>query len=326
MEGSDNESDKQIEETLEPVSVKDTIDGLEEEVCEILPHSEIVDLLRLTMLVYNYGKDFELEEGEDLEGFLNSIKEDPESTKLDKLNKERKEALFEIAKSSPHGRILDFVTEKNTDLQCGITISHAKKRINVIFRGSESISDWYYDLQFFKHKLEPKYQSEKGDVHVHVGFFKQLTNKSSYDEILLVLKEALENEEYKDYEIYTTGHSLGGALCTLFGYMLSHEIENKVTVVSFASPRVGNYDWKESFDKKENLNHYRVSNHRDLVTAAPMFNYKHVGNTIRLFEDTYKYFPNYSYNGWWEFSLFNCWRISDHMCEIYYDRLLKNKW
>jgi predicted lipase len=293
--------------------------------CEIISHQEVVDLLRLTMLVYNYGKDFTIDEDQDLEGFLSSIKKGENEDKLAALNEERKEALIEIAKGSPHGKILHFVTEETTDLQCGITVSHAKKRLNVIFRGSESLSDWYYDLKLFKHKLDEKYQpDDNNNVHVHVGFFEQLTKNGSYDKIIDILKEAL--TVYEDYHIFISGHSLGGALCTLFGYMLSYEIENNITVISFASPRVGNDDWKTAFNNKLNLNHFRVSNNRDIVTAAPMFNYKHVGHCIRLFDDDYRYYPEYSYNGWWEFSLFNCWRVSDHMCESYYHRLLKNVW
>jgi hypothetical protein len=293
--------------------------------CEIISHQEVLDLLRLTMLVYNYGKDFTIDEGQDLEGFLSSIKEGDNENKLVSLNEERKEALMEIAKGSPHGEIIGFVTEEVTDLQCGVTISHAKKRINVIFRGSESKSDWYYDLKIFKHKLDDKYQPENyNDVYVHGGFYEQLTTNDSYNKILELLKKTL--EEKSDYDIYITGHSLGGALCTLFGYMLSFEIDNDITIVSFASPRVGNNDWKLAFNEKPNLNHFRVSNNRDVVTAAPMINYKHVGHCIRLFDDDYRYYPEYTYNGWWEFSLFNCWRVSDHMCESYYQRLLKNVW
>ena len=41
------------------------------------------------------------------------------------------------------------------------------------------------------------------------------------------------------------------------------------------------------------------------------------GHNIRLFQDTYVYYPDYTYNGWWEFSLFNCWSVSDHDCDFY---------
>ena len=58
---------------------------------------------------------------------------------------------------------------------------------------------------------------------------------------------------------------------------LSHEISQQVTIVSFASPRVGNNGWKKSFDAKENLHHYRITNCNDIVTAFPNILYRHVG-------------------------------------------------
>tara|TARA_Y200000002_G_scaffold382007_1_gene397656 strand:- start:608 stop:1492 length:885 start_codon:yes stop_codon:yes gene_type:complete len=291
---------------------------------EIIKHDEIVDLLKLTMLIYNYGKDFTVKSGQDIQEFIKSLSKEENKNLLENVNDLRKEVLYSIAENSPHGEILGFVNTAETDLQCAVTISHAKKRINIIFRGSESKSDWYYDLKIFKHKLEEKYQSDNDDVYVHLGFYEQLKNNNSYENILKLVKEGLVS--HPEYELYITGHSLGGALCTLFGYLLSCELLNKVTVVSFASPRVGNEEWKKVFDSKKNLIHYRVTNNRDVVTAAPMWGYKHTGHNIRLFEDSYIYYPDYSYNGWWEFSLFNCWSVGDHDCDLYYTRLIKNNW
>ena len=62
---------------------------------------------------------------------------------------------------------------------------------------------------------------------------------------------------------------LGGALCTLCGFP-SYEIKSKIHVISFASPRVGYSKWKKVFDSRANLRHHRITNRRDIVTAAPM--------------------------------------------------------
>ena len=111
---------------------------------EILNHSEIVDLLKLTMLIYNYGKDFSMKNGQDIEEFIGSLKKEENKNLLDNLNDLRKEVLYSIAENSPHGEILGFINTSETDLQCAVTVSHSKKRLNIIFRGSESKSDWYY--------------------------------------------------------------------------------------------------------------------------------------------------------------------------------------
>ena len=284
-----------------------------------LAHSDAVDLLRLTMLVYNYGKDFSLKNDKDIETFIGHMGDSDKENPLSELNETRQEAFTEIAKKSPHGKIVKFISDEDTDLQVGITISETNKRICVIFRGSESKSDWYYDLQFYKHQLED-------DIYVHKGFYKQLYENNNYDNITNVVVDLLKQKQYYDYDVYITGHSLGAALSTLYGYQLSKNIHQEIVVASFASPRVGNAAFRTDFDDRKNLTHYRFSNNRDIVTAAPMINYQHVGQNIQLFEDSYSFFPNYNYNSWFSFSLFSCFSASDHDCDLYYNRLLKNKW
>lgn len=284
-----------------------------------LAHNDAVDLLRLTMLVYNYGKDFSLKKDEDIETFIGQMGGSEEENPLSEVNETRQEAFLEIAKKSPHGKIVKFISDEDTDLQVGITISETNKRICVIFRGSESRADWYYDLQVIKKDL--------GDnIRVHQGFYNQLYKNDNYDKITNVVVDLLKQKQYYDYQVYITGHSLGAALSTLYGYQLSKNIHQEIVVASFASPRVGNSAFREDFDDRNNLTHYRFTNNRDIVTAAPMIYYQHVGQNIQLFDDNYKFFPNYEYNSWFSFSLFSCFRVSDHDCDLYYKRLLKNKW
>lgn len=280
-----------------------------------ISHCEINDLLCLTMLVYNYGKTFEFGKNQDVESFMNQIKNEPDKLDTLGLNQTRKEAFLHLCSGAPHGKILKFISNDDTDIQVGITKSEVQKRINVVFRGSESKSDWWYDLQIFKKELE-------NNICVHVGFYKQLF--SVYAELEEYVLKNIENNP--DYEVYITGHSLGAALATLFGYLLSTKTNRKITIVSFASPRVGNKEWKNNFESKENLIHYRVTNNRDIVTALPMWDYHHVGINVQLFEDCYKVHYNESYNKFWEYSIFRCFNPWDHDCDLYYKNLLKNVW
>jgi hypothetical protein len=286
-------------------------------VSNIIPHCDVLDLLRITMLVYNYGKTFTVEdENETVETFVSKIKA---NGKLDSLglSDARKSALLEIASNSSSGKVCAFISDPDTDIQVGVTLNSPDKRICIVFRGSESSKDWFYDLQTLKHNL-------KGDIWVHSGFYKQLHTNGVYDRLLAKVKQLL--GEYPDFSLYATGHSAGGGLATLAAFMLSCELENKITVVSFASPRIGNAEWKKAFDMKANLTHYRVTNDRDIVTAFPMFKYYHVGKTVRLFEDSYSIFMDYSQFHWYDFTLFQCWRTSDHDCDLYYKRLMQHKW
>ena len=134
-------------------------------------------------------------------------------------------------------------------------------------------------------------------------------------------------QKYPDNEVIITGHSLGGALSVLFGYQISNELrKTAIKVISFASPRVGNYYFKKDFDNILNLTHYRVTNNHDLVTSTPMLGYCHVGKNIHLGCNYYEYYDNYNYNRWWKYSLFNCWSIRDHNIDLYYKNLEKNTW
>jgi predicted lipase len=280
----------------------------------MISHSQVLEIVALPMLVYDYSKSFKLDNNQTIEGFLDSS-----TDVLEKLSPTRQEVLKNIKSYAPHGRVIDFISDEDTDLQVAITISEKTKRISIVFRGSESKSDWYYDLQFFKRQLHD-------DVYVHKGFWNQLHINENYEKIKKILDELLAIEENKDFEIIITGHSLGAALSTLFGYEYSREIPQKVTVVSFASPRVGDEGWRKAFDAQENLTHYRISNNRDVVTAAPMFWYKHVGINIHISESKSEIFRNYNYNTWWKYSLFNCFSVSDHDIDLYYQNLKKNPW
>jgi hypothetical protein len=294
----------------------DNLIDKKEEITSISHHT-MLDLLRVTLLVYNYGENFQIERKEEnIETFVSELQDDGGIDKLE-MDSVKKNVLVEIAKNVPTGKLYRFINDPDTDVQVGVAISEGKKRITVVFRGSESLSDWYYDLMVFKHKL-------KDDVYVHSGFYQQLTSNHVYAELVKSVKVIL--EEHPDYDIYVTGHSLGGALSTLFGYMLANEIENNVKVASFASPRVGNYAWKKAFEETPNLTHYRITNKRDIVTAFPFYKYYHVGINIQLSDEKYKIYNDSSEKHWYSETFFTCWSASEHNCELYYKRLNDNTW
>jgi hypothetical protein len=283
-----------------------------------IEHNVVLDMLRITMLVYNYGKNIRMDNEEDtnIETFVGNLKAKGEFSQID-MNDTRKKALEEVAEHAPNGKICCFIDDEHTDVQAGVTLSTMNKRISIVFRGSESRSDWYYDLMVTKHQLSD-------DVYVHKGFHAQLTERGTYDKLKFHVQQLL--EKYPDYNVYVTGHSLGGALSTLFGYMIAHEVNANVTVCSFASPRVGNYKWKESFDAKENLTHYRVSNQRDVITAFPLYRYHHTGENLQLTDTSFLTFAKDAIRGWFDETPFTCWSVSEHDCDLYYKRLCFNKW
>jgi hypothetical protein len=282
----------------------------------IISHRAVLILLQSTLLIYNYGKSFTIDNpDETIETFVNKAIEDGSFHKFG-LNDSKRAAILELKQLSPNGQIHTFIDDPVSDLQIGITINHEQKHFAVVFRGSESITDWYYDLQIFKHNY-------KDNIWIHSGFYNQLHTDNIHLCIIQKVKSILELNP--DYKVFVTGHSLGGALSTLFGYMLAHEIDNNVTVVSFASPRIGNLHWQKSFEAKSNLVHFRVVNNRDLITATPYINYYHVGTDIRLYKDSF-YINLGKTKSCWDFTIFSNWSVSDHSCELYYENLVKNIW
>jgi len=279
----------------------------------IIPHNNVCALAQLTMLVYEYGVSITPDDKTPIETFVSDIIHGKRETLKNQL---RMDVITQLAKKSPNGRVHKFFSNEETDLQVGITVSDVNRRITVVFRGSESKSDWYYDLSLFKIRLHD-------DVYVHGGFHRQLHDENMCNNLTNELKLVL--AEYPDYNVYITGHSLGGALATLYGYELSRIIDNNITVVSFASPRIGNKPFRREFDARSNLIHYRVTHKRDIITASPSINYYHVGVAVALSENKFDVYYAYNYS-WYKYSLLRCWRASDHSMDLYYKCLIKNEW
>jgi len=273
----------------------------------MISYDNVKALLELSILVYKYDKTFTMEEGETWKSLYLKRKDKTEGGLSDDI-------IEEMGKKSPDGHICRFVDDTKTDLQAFVSVSHNYRRICVTFRGSESKKDWLYDFKVIKKQLD---EGEK----VHSGFYGQLFETESF----LVLKEEVNKQlsENPYYEVFISGHSLGGALSTLFGYLLSKEIINHVTVVSFASPRVGNIKFKELFERKQNLTHIRIVNKRDVITATPMIGYHHVGVAVQLSDKNLAILN--TYNKWWEFSLFKKYSVSEHYIDKYYERFCKLK-
>lgn len=253
-----------------------------------------------------------------------------------------------------------------TELVYGIAISHKRRSIFVVFRGSAGVQDWqnfqcgmvdfnlpgYVDVGTVSQCKSGRYGK------VHAGFYDYLFAKSKVREdgdstataenIVRKVSELLKND-CQNFDIYVTGHSLGGALSTMMAFRLAQDegISQKITNVSIASPFVGDQEFRNQFqdlEKKRKLLHLRVANDEDCISLTPMAttivtplgaNYKHVGVHLKLYDKTFLnpyfrlFFPK-------ENDLFNEVRnafhanlvsglslrpVSKHMCPEYRKRL-----
>ncbi|KAL7541154.1 hypothetical protein ACHAXR_010672 [Thalassiosira sp. AJA248-18] len=114
-----------------------------------------------------------------------------------------------------------------------------------------------------------------------IGYLLDDTKAENYSKVYQII-DVLEQlyackdeagRDYSDYELYITGHSLGGALTQLLAFVLAGSeeasfIPKPINAISFASPIVGDKNYLEEFQKLEKdnkLRHIRVSNNNDVV-------------------------------------------------------------
>ena len=257
-----------------------------------MEHETVVDMLRLTTLVYKYNDTSKQQTRVD------------EYTRIFGANAEYNSLLVKY----PEARVVKFISDSETDVQVGITINESKRRISIVFRGTNSVADWRYNLQTKKMFVK---SSLSGDIHIHKGFCQQLFRTNLYYSIFSLLQTLL--RQNPEYELFVTGHSAGGALSTLFGYLLSGDMPSqKIQVVSFASPRIGNSAFKRDFESKPFLSHHRVTNRNDIVTAVPLFKYHHVGNKVYIRSQ--------------KTSFCCCVNVWDHSTDAYHANLLDTHW
>lgn len=84
-------------------------------------------------------------------------------------------------------------------------------------------------------------------------------------------------------KLVVTGHSLGGAIATLFAVdMATNEGANNLNLVTFGSPRVGNAVFADFANQQIKGNNWRVTYDNDVVTIVPLqlIIFKHVGTEV----------------------------------------------
>lgn len=131
-----------------------------------------------------------------------------------------------------------------------ILVTHEADKIAVlVFRGTEK------DFKDIKTDLDARFYTNSDGTKVHNGF---------RDAYALIKDQVTETvNELKDYKLYVTGHSLGGALALIATRDLNSDCIS--ACYTFGSPRVGSVEFGE--DIKPPI--YRVVNAADAVPHVP---------------------------------------------------------
>lgn len=237
-------------------------------------------------------------------------------------NDDKKSELFTsfINHCSPSGEVCYYNYNKK-DVQYGLILNHANKYITLVFRGSESYVDWIYDLIVLKESI----MNDK-KLQVHKGFNMQLICDNTYNRIETLMMKYI--DKYPTYKIYVTGHSAGAALSTLYAFYFSqmlekNRIDKKIICISFASPRVGNITFKAKINDSRYVEHYRCYNSHDVVSIVPNYKYYHCGYPIRMDKKSNKLYSKKDKRQYLNY--FRWWRINDHLCDTYCNRIVNNE-
>ncbi|KAL3916911.1 MAG: hypothetical protein SGPRY_006619 [Prymnesium sp.] len=137
----------------------------------------------------------------------------------------------------------------------------------MFFEGSSTCKDWMYNFQ--------RNQKSIGDRKIHSGFDAQLEPHK------VTLKRALLAASKQT--VVLVGHSLGGAIASLFAdYLLTESAHLQVKLITIGSPKVGNEMWRSHMHANSRLEIHRITNSCDPVPMVPLIIYVHIGTHIHL--------------------------------------------
>lgn len=142
-----------------------------------------------------------------------------------------------------------------------IVVSDVLQQITVVFRGTKTSSQLLLEGWT---TLKPS-ADFYGMGLVNTYF------RSGHEKTWQYVQDALSIPQYRNYDVYVTGHSLGGALAGLCAPRIVHDglrQSHQIKVITFGEPRVGNLDFSHTYDQLVPYS-FRVTHAIDVVPHLP---------------------------------------------------------
>ncbi|CAL5438583.1 unnamed protein product [Camellia sinensis] len=176
-----------------------------------------------------------------------------------------------------------------------------RRDVVIAWRGTIQPLEWANNLQILLVSPSKIIGEQDDDTKVHQGFYSMYTSNnprspfteaSAGDQVLAEIRRLVEEYQNEESSITVVGHSLGAAIATLNafdiaanGFNIPRNQPDKacpVTAFVFASPRVGDSDFKKVSSGLKNLHILRIRNALDIVPKVPFIGYKNVGEKLAI--------------------------------------------
>nr|GMD93145.1 phospholipase A1-II 4-like [Ipomoea batatas] len=172
-------------------------------------------------------------------------------------------------------------------------VALGRRDIVVVWRGTIRELEWIDDA-IFLFVNAPLIFGQNSDPLVHEGWHYMYTTttdkdngKSPRDQIRAEVARLVELYKDEEVSITVTGHSLGSSMATLNAVDLAvnpinNNNNNKVVPITaflYASPKVGDENFKKAFSNQQNLRALRISDLNDPIPKLPPFGWKE-GETV----------------------------------------------
>jgi len=225
-----------------------------------------------------------------------------------------------LAITAPLFEFIGFVSNRFTNTEAGLWRNRADRRLILAFRGTQQDNprDWMTDLTIMKtpwRRSPEGEEPEPTEPEVHAGFREALASVSQ--RLKALIAQAC-GDEPSAWEIFVTGHSLGGALATLMATDLAGGLDvsqalpqapsrswfngfkglfgqgeeikppekpdrkfARLALYTYGATRVGDKAFSTALDEAV-PEHFRVVNGQDVVARYPRGGYVHSGRTALL--------------------------------------------